>query len=51
MAEEMLNGLEVVVGQKKMAGEGVAKGVRRHAFADTGTSGGVLYGALDMRSV
>ncbi len=48
MAEEALDGLEVVVGEEQVAGEGVTEGMRGNALGDGGLGGGVFDGSLDV---
>src|SRR5882672_10468865 len=47
VAEELLDGPDVVAGLEEMGGEGVTEGVTGDAFGEAGTGGGELDGALE----
>ena len=47
MAEELLDGADVVAGLEQVGGEGVAEGVAGGVLGDAGAPDGLLHGALD----
>lgn len=47
MAEELLDGADVVAGFEEVGGEGVTKGVTGDATGDADRESGVVHGALD----
>ena len=47
MAEELLDGTDVIAGEEEMRGEGVAKGVTGRGFVDLGGTDGAREGALE----
>jgi hypothetical protein len=51
VAEELLDGADVVSGFQKVGGEGVAEGVAADAFGEVGGQGGLSDSALDDRFV
>ncbi len=51
VAEEFLDGSDVVAGLEQVGGEGVSERVARRGHADSGSSHGVLHGPLQDRFV
>ena len=51
VAEELLDGSDVVAGEEEMGGEGMPHRVGSGRLADPSVASGVLYGALDAAGV
>ena len=51
MAEQSLNGADIVIGLQQMGGEAVSEGVRGDPLDDPGLLHRLLNGVLDMRFV